>query len=153
MFNVALVNTKKWHFALSATGLISFLSLVQSVVLLNEEKTANYTFSLKHAQYLPAEKKHEPQLSEPSKNTSSLHISYGCNFLSKPLISTTDNKIGHKSWLERAGSHAGRPLLPECKSRGNRGEWALVAVFIPHDQKTWEQPSTHQELLNPPNTA
>lgn len=98
MLNVALVNTKKRHFALITTELISFLSLVQSVVLLNEEKTANYRFSLKHAQYLPAEKKNqEPQLFEPSKNTSSLQIGYGCNSLSKPLISTTDNKIGNKS--------------------------------------------------------
>lgn len=57
MLNVVLVNTKKRHFALSTTGLISFLSLIQSVVLLNEEKTTNYRFSLRHVQYLPAEKK------------------------------------------------------------------------------------------------
>lgn len=63
MLNVALINTKKRHFALITTELISFLSLVQSVVLLNEEKTANYRFSLKHAQYLPAEKKTPKNLS------------------------------------------------------------------------------------------
>lgn len=97
MLNVVLVNPKKRHFALSTTRLISFLSLVQSVVLLSEEKTAHYRFSLKHAQYLPAEKKQEPQLFEPPKNTSSLQIGYGCNFLFKPVISTADNKIGNKS--------------------------------------------------------
>lgn len=97
MLNVALANPKKRHSALSITGLISFLSLVQSVVLLNEEKTAHYRLSLKHAQYLPAENKQEPQLFEPSKNTSSLQIGHGCNFLFKPLISTTGNKIGNKS--------------------------------------------------------
>lgn len=105
-----------------------------------------------HSIYLQ-KKTQEPQLFELSKNMSSLQIGYGRNFLCKPFISTIDNKIGNKSWLERAGSHAGRTLLPECKSRGNRGEWALVNVFTPHDQKTCEQQSSHEELLNPPDTA